>query len=55
MSERMENMGYQTKSSRRASEDFISRGVRTVTKAPAPQAEPEEDLETPAFMRKKLG
>lgn len=43
----------------RPAENFMTRTVRTATEAntPAPQApiqEPEEDLETPAFLRRKM-
>ncbi len=36
------------------SEDFITRGVKTLVKEDITEEEPEEDIDTPAFMRKKI-
>ena len=36
------------------SEDFISRWVKSIQQQPTPEPEVEEDLDTPAFMRKKI-
>lgn len=48
------NISAKLQSKPSKAEDFITRGVKTLVKEEIVEEEPEEDIDTPAFMRKKL-